>query len=369
MMLRRSRATYAGVPGVARGVGSAAYDAEGRRGAAATEAATRPASRARRAVRRGVRCMSRQREEQGWVIAVSWARARAARGRGAGPRLSRPPRRTRRRPRGHRQLQLPEDLRPARLRTGRRDGRRGHPAREVPRLRRLRDAPDPAPGTSRMGALEGRGAEAAGAGRTASRRSRPGSSSTTAAAWTSPRRAPARAWPCTSSATRATSRGSPGSAPTHSSASSPSMSLRKILAEAGRAQIKGVLRTRAPSPGSATPTRTRSCTRRRCPRSSRPTASTADEVATGSTTRSAACSPMTVARADGLPASELKGEKKSHMAVHGRTGEKCPVCGDVVREVSLRRPEPAVLRDLPDRRQAAGRPADVEAAEVVVAFV
>ena len=42
-----------------------------------------------------------------------------------------------------------------------------------------------------------------------------------------------------------------------------------------------------------------------------------------------------VARADGLPASELKGEKKSNMAVHGRTGEACPVCGDTVREVSF----------------------------------
>jgi formamidopyrimidine-DNA glycosylase len=42
-----------------------------------------------------------------------------------------------------------------------------------------------------------------------------------------------------------------------------------------------------------------------------------------------------VQRSSGLPASELKGEKKSHLAVHGRTGEKCPVCGDVVREVSF----------------------------------
>jgi len=42
-----------------------------------------------------------------------------------------------------------------------------------------------------------------------------------------------------------------------------------------------------------------------------------------------------VKRADGLAASELKREKKSHMAVHGRTGEDCPVCGDVVREVSF----------------------------------
>jgi len=42
-----------------------------------------------------------------------------------------------------------------------------------------------------------------------------------------------------------------------------------------------------------------------------------------------------VRRSTGLAASELKGEKKSHMAVHGRTGQNCPVCGDTVREVSF----------------------------------
>jgi formamidopyrimidine-DNA glycosylase len=42
-----------------------------------------------------------------------------------------------------------------------------------------------------------------------------------------------------------------------------------------------------------------------------------------------------VERSRGLAASELKGEKKTHLAVHGRTGEKCPVCGDTVREVSF----------------------------------
>ena len=42
-----------------------------------------------------------------------------------------------------------------------------------------------------------------------------------------------------------------------------------------------------------------------------------------------------VARSSGLAASELKGEKKSNLAVHGRTGQPCPVCGDVVREVSF----------------------------------
>ena len=42
-----------------------------------------------------------------------------------------------------------------------------------------------------------------------------------------------------------------------------------------------------------------------------------------------------VRRSSGLAASELKGEKKTNLAVHGKTGEKCPVCGDVVREVSF----------------------------------
>ncbi len=41
-----------------------------------------------------------------------------------------------------------------------------------------------------------------------------------------------------------------------------------------------------------------------------------------------------VERADGLPAAELKGDKQRAMAVHGRTGLPCPVCGDTVREVS-----------------------------------
>jgi formamidopyrimidine-DNA glycosylase len=42
-----------------------------------------------------------------------------------------------------------------------------------------------------------------------------------------------------------------------------------------------------------------------------------------------------VARSAGLAASELKAEKKSGLAVHGRAGQPCPVCGDVIREVSF----------------------------------
>jgi formamidopyrimidine-DNA glycosylase len=42
-----------------------------------------------------------------------------------------------------------------------------------------------------------------------------------------------------------------------------------------------------------------------------------------------------VSRAVGHEAAALKGDKKRAMRVHGRTGERCPECGDVVREVSF----------------------------------
>jgi len=42
-----------------------------------------------------------------------------------------------------------------------------------------------------------------------------------------------------------------------------------------------------------------------------------------------------VERSLGLPAKGLKAEKRSGLAVHGRTGLPCPVCGDTVREVSF----------------------------------
>ncbi|TCM45569.1 formamidopyrimidine-DNA glycosylase [Kribbella sp. VKM Ac-2568] len=42
-----------------------------------------------------------------------------------------------------------------------------------------------------------------------------------------------------------------------------------------------------------------------------------------------------VTRSAGLEVQDLKSEKKSGMRVHGRKGLKCPVCGDIVREVSF----------------------------------
>ena len=42
-----------------------------------------------------------------------------------------------------------------------------------------------------------------------------------------------------------------------------------------------------------------------------------------------------VARSAGLAAASLKGEKKTGLRVHGKTGQACPVCGDTIREVSF----------------------------------
>ncbi len=61
---------------------------------------------------------------------------------------------------------------------------------------------------------------------------------------------------------------------------------------------------------------------------------TADELAT---LHSALVSTLADAleRSVELPAKGLKAEKKGGLAVHGRVGQNCPVCGDVVREVSF----------------------------------
>ena len=42
-----------------------------------------------------------------------------------------------------------------------------------------------------------------------------------------------------------------------------------------------------------------------------------------------------VKRSSGLAAAELKGEKKTGLRVHGKTGQPCPECGDTIREVSF----------------------------------
>ncbi|HMH58971.1 MAG TPA: DNA-formamidopyrimidine glycosylase family protein [Galbitalea sp.] len=104
-----------------------------------------------------------------------------------------------------------------------------------------------------------------------------------------------------------------------------------ILASAGRAQIKGVLRNQSVIAGIGNAYSDEILhVAKMSP--FKPASMPPDDVARlyaamRSTLRDA------IARADGLAASELKAEKKSGMRVHGRTGLPCPVCGDTVRQV------------------------------------
>jgi formamidopyrimidine-DNA glycosylase len=104
-----------------------------------------------------------------------------------------------------------------------------------------------------------------------------------------------------------------------------------ILAAAGRAQIKGVLRNQSIIAGIGNAYSDEILHAAKMS-PFKPAAMSRDEAsrlfaAMQTTLRDA------IARADGLAASELKHEKKTNMQVHGRTGELCPVCGDTVRQV------------------------------------
>lgn len=104
-----------------------------------------------------------------------------------------------------------------------------------------------------------------------------------------------------------------------------------ILAGAGKARIKGVLRNQSliAGIGNAYSDETLHAARMS---PFKPAAMSHDEAvrlyeALESTLREA------VDRAVGLAAADLKREKKSSMRVHGRFGESCPVCGDTIRQV------------------------------------
>jgi formamidopyrimidine-DNA glycosylase len=104
-----------------------------------------------------------------------------------------------------------------------------------------------------------------------------------------------------------------------------------ILHDAGRAQIKGVLRNQSVIAGIGN-AYSDEILHAAHMSPFKPAAMSDDEIARlydamQTTLRGA------LARADGLAASELKSEKKSGLQVHGRTGQPCPVCGDTVRQV------------------------------------
>ena len=71
-----------------------------------------------------------------------------------------------------------------------------------------------------------------------------------------------------------------------------------------------------------------------------------------------------IGRSDGLAASDLKKEKKAGLRVHGRAGRGVPGLRRHGARGVVRRLRAPVLPDLPDRRQAARRPAAVPIAQV-----
>jgi len=110
--------------------------------------------------------------------------------------------------------------------------------------------------------------------------------------------------------------------------------LNKILDDAGRAQIKGVLRMQGTIAGIGNAYSDEILHAAKM--SPFKPASTMDE-AERATLFHAIKDTLSdaVRRSEGLAMSELKGEKKSHLNVHAQTGKPCPVCGDTVREVSF----------------------------------
>jgi formamidopyrimidine-DNA glycosylase len=110
--------------------------------------------------------------------------------------------------------------------------------------------------------------------------------------------------------------------------------LAAVLAAAGGTQLKGVLRDQARIAGIGNAYSDEVLHVARTSPFRAANRLTPDEVAT---LHAAIVDTLAdaVRRSSGMATKELKGEKRSGMRVHGRTGEPCPVCGDVVREVSF----------------------------------
>jgi formamidopyrimidine-DNA glycosylase len=110
--------------------------------------------------------------------------------------------------------------------------------------------------------------------------------------------------------------------------------LEKILQDAGRAQVKGVLRHQGTIAGIGNAYSDELLHAARLSPFKPANSITGDDL---QTLYDAIRNVLgdAVERSRGLGAADLKGEKKSHLAVHARTGLPCPVCGDIVREVSF----------------------------------
>jgi formamidopyrimidine-DNA glycosylase len=110
--------------------------------------------------------------------------------------------------------------------------------------------------------------------------------------------------------------------------------LGKILADAGRAQVKGVLRHQGTIAGIGNAYSDELLHAARMSPFKPASSIVGDDLQTLYDAIRRVLGEA-VDRSRGLHAADLKGEKKSHLAVHARAGLPCPVCGDIVREVSF----------------------------------
>lgn len=110
--------------------------------------------------------------------------------------------------------------------------------------------------------------------------------------------------------------------------------LGQLLREAGRAQVKGVLRDQSVVAGIGN---AYSDEVLHVARFSpfHPASSFTDEDVAGLHSAIVDTLRDAVERSAGLQAGDLKDAKRTGMRVHGRTGEACPECGDTVAEVSF----------------------------------
>jgi len=106
---------------------------------------------------------------------------------------------------------------------------------------------------------------------------------------------------------------------------------RRILAAQGRAQLKGVLRDQSVIAGVGNAYSDEILHVAKMSPYKPAAMDDADSAALYEALRTTLADA--VARAEGVPATELKAEKKSNLRVHGRFGEPCPVCGTTIQQV------------------------------------
>jgi formamidopyrimidine-DNA glycosylase len=107
-----------------------------------------------------------------------------------------------------------------------------------------------------------------------------------------------------------------------------------ILAAAGRSQIKGVLRDQSVIAGIGNAYSDEILHAARLS-PFQPCSSLTPEQVVALYGRMREELMAAIANSEGHGTGTLKSEKKANLAVHGRAGQPCPVCGDTVREVSF----------------------------------